>query len=75
MDFGVIDSACYAQPIEQFIAGEPALDRFRSGLYQSYHLKVAYLLDKKGWTLAQVFAHPPGESERYIWLRTPTLSH
>ncbi|MCC2971393.1 hypothetical protein [Massilia sp. IC2-476] len=39
------------------------LDHGRSGLYREFHLKVAYLLDKKGWTLQQVFANPPEEHE------------
>jgi hypothetical protein len=45
-----------------FAAGAAALERDRSGLYREFHLKVAYLLDKKGWTLEQVFANPPEES-------------
>ena len=46
-----------------FAAGAPELERDRSGLYREFHLKVAYLLDKKGWTLQQVFANPPDERE------------
>lgn len=46
-----------------FATGVAALDRDRSGLYREFHLKVAYLLDKKGWTLEQVFANPPDEEE------------
>jgi hypothetical protein len=52
-----------------FAAGAIALDRDRSGLYREFHLKVAYLLDKKGWTLEQVFANPPEESELDARLR------
>ncbi len=52
-----------------FLAGAPALDRRKSGLYRGYHLKVAYLLDKKGWTLEQLFDHPPEEKELDAWLR------
>lgn len=52
-----------------FAAGERALDRKRSGLYREYHLKVAYLLDRKGWTLDQVFANPPAEKELDTRLR------
>jgi len=52
-----------------FALGAGALDRDRSGLYREYHLKVAYLLDKKGWTLQQVFANPPAEQELDARLR------
>ncbi|KFI07386.1 hypothetical protein [Massilia sp. BSC265] len=54
-----------------FAAGAAALDRDRSGLYREFHLKVAYLLDKKGWTLEQVFANPPDEEELDARLRPP----
>lgn len=54
-----------------FAAGAGALDRGRSGLYREFHLKVAYLLDKKGWTLQQVFANPPDEAELDARLRDP----
>lgn len=53
-----------------FAAGASALDRDRSGLYREFHLKVAYLLDKKGWTLQQVFDNPPDEEELDARLRT-----
>lgn len=52
-----------------FAAGAAALDHDRSGLYREFHLKVAYLLDKKGWTLEQVFANPPDEKELDTRLR------
>lgn len=52
-----------------FKAGAPQLDRRRSGLYRGFHLKVAYLLDRKGWTLEQVFANPPAEGELDARLR------
>ncbi len=52
-----------------FAAGAPELELDRSGLYREFHLKVAYLLDKKGWTLDQVFANPPGEEELEARLR------
>ena len=54
-----------------FRAGSRELDLSRSGLYRGFHLKVAYLLDKKGWTLRQVFEHPPAEAELDAWLRAP----
>lgn len=53
----------------QFIAGARELDHARSRLYRGYHLRVAYLLDKKGWTLEQLFDHPPGENQLDAWLR------
>lgn len=53
----------------QFLAGARELDRRRSGLYRGYHLKVAYLLDKQGWTLERLFAAPPGEGALDAWLR------
>lgn len=31
------------------------------GLYRNYHLKVAYLLDKKQWRVEQLFANAPDE--------------
>lgn len=52
-----------------YLAGAPELDYRRSGLYRGFHLKVAYLLDKKGWTLEQVFERTPGEDQLDAWLR------
>lgn len=52
-----------------FALGTWALDHDRSGLYREFHLKVAYLLDRKGWTLQQVFANPPDEQELDARLR------
>ena len=57
----------------QFIAGAKELDVGKSGLYRGFHLKVAYLLDKRGWTLEQLFARPPEERQLDAWLRSPTL--
>jgi hypothetical protein len=54
----------------KFIAGAPELSRATSTLYLGYHLRVAYLLDKKHWTLDGIFADPPGEAELDRWLRT-----
>ena len=51
-----------------FAQGAWALSR-RSGLYRGFHLKVAYLLDKKGWTVQQLFANPPREAELDARLR------
>lgn len=55
----------------QFIAGDGALDFSRSGLYREFHLKTAYMLDKKGMTLEQVFADPPSDAQLETWLREP----
>jgi len=52
-----------------FAAGAPVMDRARSGLYRGFHLRVAYLLDRKGWTLEQVFANPPRLGELDARLR------
>lgn len=53
----------------QFMAGARELDPDRSGLYLGYHLRVAYLLDKKHWTPDEIFAHPPDEAELDAGLR------
>lgn len=53
----------YAANRAAFIAGAPEMDRDKSGLYRGYHLKVAYLLDKQGWTLQQLFDRPPAAEE------------
>lgn len=53
----------YAANRAAFLAGAPELDRRTSGLYRGYHLKVAYLLDKQGWTLERLFAAPPAAEE------------
>ncbi len=39
----------------------PELDP-RLGLYRYYHLKVAYLLDKKGMTIKEVYNNIPAET-------------
>ena len=40
-----------------------------SGKTRTLTYRVAYLLDKKGWTLEQVFANPPDEEELDARLR------
>ncbi|AVR97941.1 hypothetical protein C9I28_21590 [Pseudoduganella armeniaca] len=59
----------YAANRAAFIAGAPAMDRRKSGLYRGYHLKVAYLLDQQGWPLERLFAQAPAEQEVERWLR------
>lgn len=53
----------------RFMAGDRALRFAESGLYREFHLKTAYLLDKKGVTLAQAFADPPSDAQLESWLR------
>lgn len=54
---------------KRFIAGTDDLNPRKSGLYREYHLKVAYLLDQRGWTLQQVFDNPPSAAQFDVWLR------
>jgi hypothetical protein len=51
----------------------PLLDPQKSGLYRVFHLEVAFLIDKKGLTVKQIFANPPQESELLTILRSDTL--
>ena len=53
----------------QFIAGDSELDFRRSGLYREFHLKTAYLIDKQGWSLEQLFTAPPTDAQLDAWLR------
>ena len=53
----------------RFLAGDAALDPARSTLYLGYHLRVAYLLDRRHWTLNELFAHPPADADLDGWLR------
>jgi hypothetical protein len=48
----------------------PLLDVHRSGLYRRFHLEVAYLIDKKGMTVRQLFNNPPQENELLAILRS-----
>ncbi len=38
------------------------MDPKASGLYRRYHLEVAYLLDRQGMTVRQLYAAPPDEA-------------
>ncbi|MFP5390611.1 MAG: hypothetical protein ACLGI6_03565 [Gammaproteobacteria bacterium] len=51
-----------------YLAGRPEMDVRRSGLYRGFHLRVAYLLDQRHMTIAQVFADPPGDASIEKWL-------
>jgi len=42
---------------------DPRLDYERSGLYRRYHLMVAMLLEKDGYTIRRLFANPPQEAD------------
>jgi hypothetical protein len=48
----------------------PLLDPQKSGLYRRFHLEVAYLIDKKGLTIRQIFDDPPQESDLLTVLRS-----
>lgn len=43
-------------------AGVREMDPKASGLYRRYHLEVAYLLDRQGMTIRQLYADPPDEA-------------
>jgi hypothetical protein len=42
-----------------FLAGAPEMDWQRSGLYWRFHLLVAYLLDRQGWSVPRLLQDPP----------------
>jgi hypothetical protein len=42
---------------------DPRLDYARSGLYRRYHLMVAMLIEKDGYTIRRLFANPPQEAD------------
>jgi len=42
---------------------DPRLDYAKSGLYRRYHLMVAILLEKDGYTISRLFASPPQEAD------------
>ncbi len=46
----------FARALAAFRAGDETMSPRRSGLYLRYHLRVAYLLDRRGLTVAQLFA-------------------
>jgi len=71
----------YEKTWHAFLADAPEMDRWRSGLYLRYHLLVAYLLDKKHWSLSQVLADEIGqkavedELRKQLPLPGPTPGH
>ena len=52
----------YAANLAQLRAGAPELDWKRSGLYRVYHLETAYYLDRRRWTVAELFQRRPNEA-------------
>lgn len=52
----------YAANRKLLIAGSPLLDPARSGLYRRHHLLVAYLLDRRGWSVDQLYNDSPPEA-------------
>ena len=53
----------YAEARRAFLAGAPEMDFKRSGLYQSFHLFVAHLLDHRHWTVERLLQGPPPLAE------------
>jgi len=47
---------------QAFLAGAPEMDWHRSGLYSRFHLLVAFLLDRSGWTVDRLLRNPPEQS-------------
>jgi hypothetical protein len=48
----------YAEARRAFLAGVPEMDWKRSGLYWRFNLLVAYLLDRKHWTVDRLLREP-----------------
>ncbi len=51
-------------------AGDPRLDVGSSGLYRRYHLMVAELIERRGFTAERLFTDPPSEAEVIRLLQT-----
>ena len=56
---GEFDMAANARALR---AGAFAMNPKASGLYRRYHLEVAYLLDRQGMTIRELYADPPDEA-------------
>ncbi len=56
---GDFDMAANARALR---AGAFSMNPKASGLYRRYHLEVAYLLDRRGMTIHQLYADPPDEA-------------
>jgi hypothetical protein len=59
----------YQQAKRAFLAKTPEMDFQRSGLYWRFHLLVAYLLDRRHWTVDQLLNYPPSQSSVEAALR------
>ena len=53
----------YAAARRAFLAGAPEMDYRRSGLYWRFHLLVAYLLDRQGWSVERLLREPPLQAQ------------
>lgn len=53
----------YDEARREFLAGAPEMDWKTSGLYSRFHLLVAYLLDRRGWSLDRLLREPPAQAE------------
>jgi hypothetical protein len=57
------DSFDYDEARRSFLAGAPEMDWKKSGLYRRFHLLVACLLDRQGWSVPRLLEHPPSQAE------------
>ncbi len=53
----------YAANLAALRAGAPELDWKKSGLYRVFHLETAYYLDRRGWSVRELFARKPSEAQ------------
>ena len=51
----------YAEARRAFDVEAPEMDWKKSGLYWRYHLLVAYLLDRRGWSVMRLLEDPPSQ--------------
>jgi hypothetical protein len=49
----------YDRARQAFLEGAPEMDWQTSGLYSRFHLLVAYLLDRRGWSVDRLLRDPP----------------
>lgn len=52
----------YNDALRAFLNQAPEMNREKSGLYLRYHLLVAYLVDKKGWSARKLLVGAPPQS-------------
>lgn len=48
----------YNEARKAFLANDPKMDWAKSGLYWRFHLLVAHLLDKRGWSVQRMLTEP-----------------